>query len=71
MGTRGCGTCKRLRLFFCVALPLVAMIYLQPEGAVRLAARLPTAEGIGWGIAIACVLVFGVRLWVSQRDAAH
>lgn len=69
MAASGCGTCKRLRLFFGAALPLVAMLYLQPEGAVRLAAHLPTAEVIGWGIALACGLGFAVRLWAWRKDA--
>lgn len=70
MGRSACSTCKRLRLYFCAALPLVAMLYLQPEGAMRLAARMPTAEAIGWSIALACVLGFGVRLLAWRRGAA-
>lgn len=68
--TGPCKTCLRLRLYLSVALPLVALIYLQPEGAVRLAAWLPAPTVIGWGIVVVGLVAFAVRLraWRRGRD---
>ena len=68
-----CTTCQglRLRLFLSLALPLIAMIYLQPEGAVRLATAMPGPDLIGWGIALACGIGFGLRLRAWRREAGR
>ncbi|MHA7886717.1 hypothetical protein [Roseicyclus sp.] len=62
-----CSTCTRLRGFFSVALPLIALIYLQPETALRIAGRLPDATVIGWGIALGVPLAFGLRYAAWRR----
>lgn len=56
-----CSFCRRLQGFLSVALPLIAMIYLQPDAALRIAGRLPDAAVIGWGIGLAAVLGFALR----------
>lgn len=66
-----CRTCLKLRAFLCAALPLIAMIYLQPEGAMRLAGHMPSPEFIGWGIVSACALGFWIRLRAFRRGALH
>ena len=38
---RACATCLRIRLYILAAFPLIALIYIQPEGAQRLAALMP------------------------------
>lgn len=70
MGTSGCRTCLRLRLFLGAALPLVAMIYLQPQGAVRLAAIVPSPALIAGGLVLACAVGFWVRLRALRQDSA-
>ncbi|PWK60378.1 hypothetical protein [Roseicyclus mahoneyensis] len=62
-----CKTCQRLRLYLTVALPLVAMIYLQPDGAVRLATWLPSPTVIGWGIIVVGVVGFALKLRAWRR----
>lgn len=58
-------------MFFCAALPLIALIYLRPDGAMRLAALLPSAEIIGYGIALACALGFGFRLHAWRQGPSR
>jgi hypothetical protein len=72
-GARPCRGCRRIRVFLCVALPLVAMIYLQPAVAVRLSRQLPDSASIGWAIFFGAVLVFALRLvlWRRQQDGLH
>ena len=71
MAVAACATCLRLRVFFSVALPLVALIYLQPAAAVRLAALLPTPSTIGWGLVVGSVVGFWIkrRAWRRKRTA--
>lgn len=71
MGASTCTTCQRLRLFLSLALPLIAMIYLRPEGAVRLASVMPGPDLIGWGIGLACGIGFWVRLRAWRRETGR
>lgn len=70
MGRGGaCRGCLRIRLFLGAALPLVAMIYLQPAMALRLSRHLPDSGSIGWAIVIGAGVVFVLRLVLWRRQA--
>jgi hypothetical protein len=56
----------RLRLFLTVAGGLIAMIYLQPAAALRLAALMPGSGVIAAIIAVAAVGGFALRLALWQ-----
>lgn len=45
-----------------IAGPLVALLYLQPEWAMRIAGLIPSPEQIGWAIALAIPTLFAVKL---------
>lgn len=57
-----CNTCRRIRLFVMVTWPLVALIWVQPEGAQRLAALIPSPLALGILIAGTGAVVFLGRL---------
>lgn len=61
-GARACRACRRIRVFMTLALPLIALIFLQPAAAIRLARHLPDSASIGWAIALGAVVVFALRL---------
>lgn len=66
----GCALCKRIRLYLTVAVPLVIMLGLRPESAQRLAALMPSAEMIGYGIVGLGALEF-IRRWVVWRKSSR
>lgn len=67
---RPCRACHRIRMFLMLALPLIAMIYLQPAAAVRLSRHLPDSSSIGWAILALAVAAFALRLAAWRRQTA-
>lgn len=62
-----CAVCNRIRLFLAMAIPLIVLIGVRPEAAQRLAGMIPTADVIGYMIAVAAVLEFARRWFVWQN----
>jgi hypothetical protein len=62
-----CATCQRIRVFVTLGLVLIALIYLQPQGAMALARLMPDPVWIGAGLTLAGAVVFVLRLYRSAR----
>lgn len=70
MTIRSCQTCMRLRWFFGAALPLLGLIWLQPQSAVAFAAHMPQPLTIGLGLTSGALLILAYRLVALQRRLA-
>lgn len=53
-----------------VAIPLIAMIFLQPEGVQKIARLMPSPIVIGWAILVAGIAVFLLRLAIYRWSNA-
>lgn len=66
---RPCSRCRHIRLFLSAAVFLLIALYLQPEGAMRLAGYFPSAWVIGIGVSLGAIGLFLFRL-VDMGHAA-